>query len=540
MRKSIAWSKLSLSTKILFTFLGLSVLSMGVLGYVSINSIRELGNYALETSASLGESAIEDSVAHLNRMGEEIITQKAQDVAKQVEMYLKTRPAMTAEDMRNDMALREIAVQPVGTTGYTTLIDPDNNIIIIHKFPGQEKDISPLKDKLPSFWAIIESSAGGRASVGYYDWQEVDGSIGQKYASVIPINNSGEETLTLWATTYIEEFSAPAEETKKDISTAIAESSDYINSNVSGLQKAFFIIFIVLVIVVTGLALLLSRTITSPILALKRGAEQIGKGKLDYKLEIKSQDELGKLANTFNKMGSSLKHYMEELENTAAENIAKERKIQENLRLYAQKVSQAQEDERKRIARELHDETVQSLVVVSRYLEDLSSGNSELSAEDIREEVRRILEGVRRFSQELRPSILDDLGLIPAVKWLASDLAKNYGIMVDSEIKGEQRQLPPEAELMLFRIIQEALANVRRHSQATRASVRVDFLEQSIKITIRDNGRGFTMPTPVGDLARIDKLGLAGMHERAQLLGGTLSIESEINKGTCLTIEAPL
>ena len=140
-----------------------------------------------------------------------------------------------------------------------------------------------------------------------------------------------------------------------------------------------------------------------------------------------------------------------------------------------QKVSEAQEAERKRIARELHDETAQSLVVILRDLDDLASGNSRLSAKDIREEVRKVLEGVRRFSQELRPSILDDLGLIPALNWLTSDLTKNFGITVDSEVIGNQRQLPQETELMLFRITQEALTNVRKHSKATKASVKVDF-----------------------------------------------------------------
>ena len=148
---------------------------------------------------------------------------------------------------------------------------------------------------------------------------------------------------------------------------------------------------------VVGLALILAHVITKPILALKEGAEAIGQGKLDYKLKVNSKDELGDLAITFNTMGSDLKSYTEELKNTAAENLAKERIIEENLHLYVQKVSQAQEAERKRVARELHDETVQSLVVVSRHLDDLATGNSNITAEDIREEVRKILEEVQTF-----------------------------------------------------------------------------------------------------------------------------------------------
>jgi PAS domain S-box-containing protein len=222
-----------------------------------------------------------------------------------------------------------------------------------------------------------------------------------------------------------------------------------------------------------------------------------------------------------------------------ARDITAERRVQDNLRLYTQKVSQAQEAERKRIARELHDETAQELVVISRHLGDLAAGRPEFTAKNIREEVRKVLEGVRNFSQELRPSILDDLGLLSALKWLAADLTKKYGIVAETSIDGEPHQLSPESELTLFRITQEALNNIRRHSQATEASVRIEFSEHRIRLTIEDNGQGFSLPSEVGDLTRIGKLGLAGMQERAQLLGGTLTVESQIGKGTTLIIEAP-
>jgi len=223
-----------------------------------------------------------------------------------------------------------------------------------------------------------------------------------------------------------------------------------------------------------------------------------------------------------------------------ARDITEEKRIQDNLRFYVRQVSQAQEAERKRIARELHDETAQALIAVSRNLDDLASGNSQLTIKDIREQVRKILREVRYFSQQLRPSILDDLGLLPAVRWLASDLTRSYGIAGDVEVVGEQRQLPSEAELMLFRIVQEALANVRRHSEANKVCVRVEFADQKTKVTVNDNGKGFEMPVRVGDLARIGKLGLTGMQERAKLLGGDLTIDSKPGKGTTVTVKVPL
>lgn len=533
------WSRWSITTKILVPFLALSVISIAVMAYVAIYNMNQLGNHALETSTSLGESAIEDSTTYLNRLGEEIIIQKAHDVAKQVDMYLADRPAMTVAEMRNDAELRRIVVQPVGTTGYTTLIDPNNAVIIIHKFPEQEKDISTLADELPTFWDLIETTADGRDAAGYYNWLEVDGSIQEKYAGISAVNTTDGRVLTLWATTYIDEFSQPAEETKQDIYTAIADSSLYISNQAAVIQSFFIVFFVVLVILVTIIALLLSRAITRPILSLTQGAREIGQGRLDYILKVRNQDELGALAESFNKMRGDLQRYVDELQNTATENIAKERTIQENLRLYAQKISQAQERERKRIARELHDETVQDLIVVTRHLEDLALGKGTLSADDIREEVRQITAKIRRFSQELRISILEDLGLVPAVKSLAADFTENYGIPVQIEVNGEPRKLADEAELMLFRIIQEALSNVRKHSEATEALVLINFTGEQTKVNIRDNGRGFEIPSSISDLASTGNLGLVGIQERTQLLGGTFDIYSQPGQGTNLTIIIP-
>ncbi len=222
-----------------------------------------------------------------------------------------------------------------------------------------------------------------------------------------------------------------------------------------------------------------------------------------------------------------------------ARDITEEKKVHDNLKYYVQKVSQAQEAERKRIARELHDVTAQSLVTVIRNLDELASGHASYSVKEIQEQARDILREIRRFSQQLRPSVLDDLGLVPAVKWLAADLTRNYSIPVDVKVVGEPHQLPPDAELTLFRITQEALTNVQKHSGASRAGVVIEFADKTTRVTVDDNGRGFEIPERMGDLARSGRLGLAGMQERAQLLGGTLTIVSGREKGTSLTVAVP-
>ncbi len=160
--------------------------------------------------------------------------------------------------------------------------------------------------------------------------------------------------------------------------------------------------------------------------------------------------------------------------------------------------------------------------------------------EEFQELIDSILRGVRRFSRDLRPSVLDDLGLLPALEWLTANLMEEDGIKTELKVYGDRRRLPPEAELALFRIVQEALSNVRRHSQASQVVTVVEFGEGRVRITVDDNGQGFELPGRTGDLATAGKLGLIGMHERAHLLDGTLTVRSEPGKGTTVTVDVPV
>ena len=229
-----------------------------------------------------------------------------------------------------------------------------------------------------------------------------------------------------------------------------------------------------------------------------------------------------------------------------ARDITEEQRMQENLRFYVQQVTKAQEEERKRIARELHDDTAQRLIALSHQLESFTSDNKQLSADDmgllenLREQLRDTLQGVRHFSQDLRPPMLDDLGLLPALEWLADDLEGQLGIKADLRVIGTERRFMPEAELLLFRIVQEAVSNARRHAQASRVEIIIEYDEGKTRGIIRDDGKGFELPETLGELSRTSKLGLVGMEERARLLGGTLSLKSEPGKGTTVTIEVPI
>jgi two-component system sensor histidine kinase DegS len=219
-------------------------------------------------------------------------------------------------------------------------------------------------------------------------------------------------------------------------------------------------------------------------------------------------------------------------------------RLYENMRFYVRQITRAQEDERKRIARELHDDTAQALIDLSRRLDSLATSGEQLSEstigrlEEFQVLIEGILQGVRRFSRDLRPSVLDDLGLLPALEGLMADVKDE--IEPELKIIGGTRRLAPDVELVLFRIVQEALNNVRRHAHASQVITMVDFGEGRVRITVEDNGQGFELPSRTGDLVARGKLGLVGMHERTQLLGGTLTLQSSLDEGTTVTVDVPV
>ncbi|MCX7912051.1 MAG: PAS domain S-box protein [Dehalococcoidales bacterium] len=227
-----------------------------------------------------------------------------------------------------------------------------------------------------------------------------------------------------------------------------------------------------------------------------------------------------------------------------ARDITEQKRMNESLRFYFQQAIRAQEEERKRISHELHDDTIQSLVVLSRQLDALANQPGLLPEmrkrlEDLWHQTDAILQGVRHLSQDLRPPALDRLGLLAAIEMLASEVSKYSGITARVSVAGKEHRLTEEVTIALFRITQEALRNVWRHSGATRAEIMVEFTEGKTRICIIDNGKGFQVPEQMSNLAKYGKLGLAGMHERAQLIGGTLTVRSVPGAGTTIIIEAP-
>jgi signal transduction histidine kinase len=158
---------------------------------------------------------------------------------------------------------------------------------------------------------------------------------------------------------------------------------------------------------------------------------------------------------------------------------------------------------------------------------------------ELQELVGDTLKELRRFVQDLRPSTLDHLGLPVALVSLVNDLGDKDGICTEVKVQGEARRLAPEQELGLFRILQEALSNIRRHSGATRVDVVLTFDVDRVRVRISDDGCGFDAPKRMDSLVSAGKLGLIGMYERARLLGGTLLVQSDVGVGTTITVDVP-
>ena len=223
--------------------------------------------------------------------------------------------------------------------------------------------------------------------------------------------------------------------------------------------------------------------------------------------------------------------------------LTEQRRLKANMEFYLSQVTRAQEEERKRIAREIHDESIQSLATLALGIDAIAREKKRLPEDVIlrlkglRAETDSISDGLRRFSHELRPGVIDQVGLVPALEILTEELNKENRVKTSLEVAGSEQRLIPETELALFRIAQEALRNVKKHSSATKAAIRLKFTRSKVKLTVSDDGRGFELPGTLSDFAADGKLGLIGMQERIRLLGGKLLVRSWVGRGTTVVVE---
>jgi signal transduction histidine kinase len=298
-----------------------------------------------------------------------------------------------------------------------------------------------------------------------------------------------------------------------------------------------------------------ARSVTRPIALLTEASERVADGRMDEHIPDLGTDELGRLGRSVERMRASLAWLIEREEQT---NEELEARVEDRTRQLARAnealrerdaqrqrllrmVITAQEDERKRIARELHDETTQSLAVLTMGLESaaaaLRSGGPIPRLDEVKAVAVRALEEVHRLILDLRPAVLDDLGLFAALRWYAERHLATRGLSVRCEIQELDRKLPPEVAIALFRIGQETMNNIARHAQAESVLVQLGQDEREIRIEIEDDGRGFDPSVAPQDRPHY---GLLGIRERAELLGGTAVIDSAPGKGTRVEVRVPL
>jgi len=229
-----------------------------------------------------------------------------------------------------------------------------------------------------------------------------------------------------------------------------------------------------------------------------------------------------------------------QLQHELQEMARKVKSAQEGLRDYIGAITSAQEEERNRLARELHDDTIQAVIALKQRVhlaqKSVKTQSGHHALDELESLAEQTIENLRRLTRALRPIYLEDLGLITALEMLARETSQAYQLEVKFKLLGRERRLSREVELSLYRIAQEALNNVVRHAQATHADLKITFDSSHIELEVVDNGNGFVVPKSPTDFAPGGHFGLLGVHERADLIGARLEIESALGKGTSIRV----
>lgn len=227
-----------------------------------------------------------------------------------------------------------------------------------------------------------------------------------------------------------------------------------------------------------------------------------------------------------------------------------EKEIQEHrqaLQYLSSRLIQTQEEERKRLSRELHDEMGQALTAIKLNIATLQNNLANPKTEQFTQLLKEtdrltenLLEEMHHLALELRPNILDDLGLVPALRWYVKQFAKRYDIKVNFQIQSMEKRFPVQHETILYRIIQEALTNIAKYANAKRVTIRLQHSDKAVHASIRDNGRGFDMKEFEARGPDQRGIGLVGMHERVAAVNGIVNVRSQPGKGTTVKITLPL
>lgn len=268
------------------------------------------------------------------------------------------------------------------------------------------------------------------------------------------------------------------------------------------------------------------RAALRPLATLEQAVDQVRRGNFRVRAQhVRSGDrEIDALIDTFNNMLDAVERYRSQLHELSMRSVT------------------AQEEERKRVSRELHDDTAQALTAQLLRLKAVEArgGTADPAVlADLIQITAQTLEGVRHMAHELRPPSLDDLGLLASLEGLAAQYQERFGLPVRLHAARTKRQLPPQVNLVVYRIVQEALTNVAKHAGATEAIVTLDLHPDRLEVRISDDGLGFN-PDSLNQPTGTGGLGIFGMHERAALVSGALKIDGAPGEGTTVHLTVPL
>ncbi len=304
------------------------------------------------------------------------------------------------------------------------------------------------------------------------------------------------------------------------------------------LEEFFLTTFLVCLLAVFG-ASHLAYVIIYPLRSLTNATKQIQLGNFSVHAEVKAEDEVGYLATIFNEMVDSLQE--KDFEN---KHLLKELRDKEAMRaILMHKLFTIQEEERKRISRELHDETSQSLASLLAYMKVLLSKLTDDNQKELllgaRDVAINVLDGLRKMAVELRPPVLDDLGLIAAIDKYINHFSMQHHIPIYFSSPDTKLMISNDISLALYRILQESLTNISKHACAT--EVRITLLNDTntISLIIFDDGLGLR-PGELESARQNNRLGVYGMKERVELLGGSFDFHSVSGNGTKITVVLPI
>lgn len=303
--------KVPILIKLLIIMLILTVVPLGIMGYLALQDEKSIGMNAANNAQKMGDVAIADSTKALENLGEKIITEKAKDAANQLTIYIKSHPTLTLRELQNDTEFQNIAVQKLGERGYITTVD-GNNTVRFHPNPKMVNyDTHQMCIKYPDFCAVSVAIDQGVAGGGYYNWPDPDGVTRSKYMFIQPTNVTTADGVHLYsaATTYMEEFTQPSRQLEQKMNTSIQKTVSDISVATESMssQNTILMITLISMFIVIIIVFILATSISRPIKQLTEIADKVSMGDLETEITVHTNDEINDLAESFRRMINAFK-----------------------------------------------------------------------------------------------------------------------------------------------------------------------------------------------------------------------------------------